>query len=101
MRSGELDAVFRSMNPMTRELLTDGLPRLREVLSGAGMDIAGLQVGQGSSQSAGGNPTPQQSLAGGRREETGVNALSGAEALATSAAARIRRAESANWDVLV
>jgi len=101
MRSGELDAVFRSMNPMTRELLTDGLPRLREVLSGAGMDIAGLQVGQGSSQSAGGNPTPQQSLAGGRREEMGVNALPGAEALATSAAARVRRADSANWDVLV
>ncbi len=101
MRSGELDAAFGSMNPLTRELLADGLPRLREVLSGAGMDIAGLQVGQGSSQSAGGNPTPQQSLAGARREETGSKAPSSAEALATSAAARSRRVGSANWDVLV
>jgi len=43
----------------------------------------------------------QQSLPGGRREEAGDKALSGAEPLATTAAARIRRAGSANWDVLV
>lgn len=101
MRAGEIDAAFRAFNPMTRELLADGLPRLREVLSGAGMDIAGLHVGQGSSQSAGGNPTPQQSLPGGRREEAGSKPLSGTEALASPAATSVRRASSANWDVLV
>ena len=101
MRAGELDAAFRAFNPMTRELLADGLPRLREVLSGAGMDIAALHVGQGSSQSAGGNPTPQQSLPGGRREEAGSKPLSGTEALASPAATSVRRASSANWDVLV
>ncbi|MDH4376792.1 MAG: flagellar hook-length control protein FliK [Ramlibacter sp.] len=101
MRAGELDAAFRAFNPMTRELLADGLPRLREVLSGAGMDIAALHVGQGSSQSAGGNPTPQQSLPGGRREEAGSKPLSGTDALASPAATSVRRASSANWDVLV
>jgi|LauGreDrversion4_2_1035121.scaffolds.fasta_scaffold44804_2 flagellar hook-length control protein FliK len=101
MRAGELDAAFRAFNPMTRELLADGLPRLREVLSGAGMDIATLHVGQGSSQSAGGNPTPQQSLPGGRREEAGSKPLSGTDALASPAATSVRRASSANWDVLV
>jgi flagellar hook-length control protein FliK len=101
MRAGELDAVFRAFNPMTKELLADGLPRLREVLSGAGMDIAGLHVGHGSSQSAGGNPTPQQSLPGGRREEAGPKALSGTEAMASPSATNVRRASSANWDVLV
>lgn len=101
MRSGELDAAFRAFNPMTRELLADGLPRLREVLSGAGMDIAGLQVGHGSSQSAGGNPTPQQSLPVVRREETGGKALSGPDAVASPSATSVRRSGSANWDVLV
>jgi flagellar hook-length control protein FliK len=101
MRAGELVAAFRAFNPMTRELLADGLPRLREVLSGAGMDIAGLHVGHGSSQSAGGNPTPQQSLPGGRREEAGNNALSGTEAKASPSATSVRRVSSANWDVLV
>ena len=101
MRAGELDAAFRAFNPMTRELLADGLPRLREVLSGAGMDIAALHVGQGSSQSAGGNPTPQQSLPGGRREEAGSKPLSGTDALASPAATSVRRVSSANWDVLV
>ncbi len=101
MRAGELDAAFRAFNPMTRELLADGLPRLRDVLSGAGMDIAGLHVGHGSSQSAGGNPTPQQSLPGGRREETGTKAISGTEAMDSPSAPSVRRASSANWDVLV
>lgn len=98
MRAGELDASFRSINPMTRELLADGLPRLREVLSGAGMDIAGLHVGHGSSQNAGGNPTPRKAMHDGGRDE----APGKVTAVSTAAASPLqRRAGSANWDVLV
>ena len=101
MRSGELDAAFRTMNPMTRELLNDGLSRLREVLTGAGMDVAGLQVGHGSSQSAGGNPTPRQPMAAEGQGITPVGALKAADAATPAGAVAARRTGSANWDVLV
>jgi hypothetical protein len=101
MRSGELNASFITMNPMTRDLLNDGLSRLREVLTGAGMDIAGLHVGQGSSQSAGGNPTPRQSMANEGQSIAPVGAKNGAELVAPAGAVAVRRAGSANWDVLV
>lgn len=101
MRSGELDAAFRTMNPMTRELLNDGLSRLREVLTGAGMDVAGLQVGHGSSQSAGGNPTPRQPMASESQGITPVGALKAADAATPAGAVAARRTGSANWDVLV
>jgi flagellar hook-length control protein FliK len=101
MRAGELDAAFRAFNPMTRELLADGLPRLREVLSGAGMDIAGLHVGHGSSQSAGGNPTPRQPTANDGKDKAPAGAHMGAEAAVPAGAVAARRAGNANWDVLV
>lgn len=100
MRSGELDAAFRAMNPMTRELLNEGLGRLREVLTSAGMDIAGLHVGHGSSQSAGGNPTPRQPMAGDSQAHA-EGAVRGADAAAPAEAVAVRRTSSANWDVLV
>lgn len=101
MRSGELDAAFRAMNPMTRELLNDGLSRLRDVLTGAGMDVAGLQVGHGSSQSAGGNPTPRQPMAAEGQGITPVGALKAADAATPGNTVAARRTGSANWDVLV
>lgn len=59
LRAGELDATLRAMNPLTRELLVEGLPRLREGLSQAGMDVAQLHVGTGDGSRNGGNPTPR------------------------------------------
>jgi len=100
MRSGELDAAFRAANAVTRDLLTDGLPRLREVLSGAGMDIADLNVGSGLSQQAGGNPTPrpavQPAAARGGATDTGM-----APADAAPAATVRRMGGAQGWDVTV
>ncbi len=98
LRSGALDAAFRATNPVTRDLLNDGLPRLREVLADAGMDIAGLNVGSGRSQQTGGNPTPRHA-----REPQGD---AGADRSVTAAAApastpRLRGAGESGWDVLV
>jgi len=59
LRAGELDATLRAMNPLTRELLIEGLPRLREGLTQAGMDVAQLHVGTGETSRNGGNPTPR------------------------------------------
>lgn len=98
LRSGALDAAFRATNPVTRDLLNDGLPRLREVLAGAGMDIAGLNVGSGRSQHTGDNPTPRHARApqGDEGADRSVTA-----AAAPASTPRLRGAGESGWDVLV
>jgi flagellar hook-length control protein FliK len=60
MRSGEFDAVFTAPQALTRDLLQDGLSRLKDTLSAMGMDVANIQVGNGKSNNTGGNSTPGQ-----------------------------------------
>ena len=96
LRSGVLDASFRASNPVTRDLLNEGLPRLREVLANAGMDIAGLNVGSGRNPQTGGNPTPRQA----RGPDTGTPAQTGSVTATTAASPRLRSTGS-GWDVLV
>lgn len=97
LRSGALDASFRATNPATRDLLNDGLPRLREVLANAGMDIAGLNVGSGRSQQTGGNPTPWHA-----REPQGPDSADPGVVAASAPAMQTRlRGPGDGWDVLV
>ena len=58
MRSGEFDAVFTAPNATTRDLLQDGMSKLRETLSQMGMDVATIHVGGGQTGQSGGDPTP-------------------------------------------
>ena len=58
MRSGEFDAVFTAPNTTTRDLLQDGMSKLRETLSQMGMDVANIQVGGGQTGQSGGDSTP-------------------------------------------
>jgi flagellar hook-length control protein FliK len=58
MRSGEFDAVFSAPNAITRDLLQDGMSKLRETLSQMGMDVANIHVGGGHTGQSGGDPTP-------------------------------------------
>ncbi len=60
MKQGELEATFKASNAMTRELINDGLARLKEVLAQSGMEVAGLNVNLGQNSRNGGNPTPGQ-----------------------------------------
>jgi flagellar hook-length control protein FliK len=60
MRAGGLDAVFRSDNPLTRELIAQGLPKLRDSLSQSGTAVANVWVNGDSARQSGGNPTPSQ-----------------------------------------
>lgn len=98
MQGGELDASFRAANPVTRDLLNDGLSRLREVLANSGMEIADLNVANGRSQQHGGNPTPRQSA-------TPLNAPAPAPSPETgssvASATMSRRTPGSDWDVLV
>lgn len=58
MRSGEFDAVFTAPNGTTRELLQEGMSKLRETLSQMGMDVANIHVGGGQTGQSGGDSTP-------------------------------------------
>ncbi len=58
MRSGEFDAIFSAPNAITRDLLQDGMSKLRETLSQMGMDVANIHVGGGQTGQSGGDPTP-------------------------------------------
>ena len=60
MRSGELDAVFTAPQAVTRELLQEGLSKLKDTLNQMGMDVASMQVGDGQSQKRGGESTSKQ-----------------------------------------
>jgi flagellar hook-length control protein FliK len=100
LRAGELDATLRAMNPLTRELLTEGLPRLREGLSQAGMDVAQLHVGTGESSRNGGNPTPREFAR--QPEQTGsgtAQASAGDKPAETRVSQRTGGADG--WDVMV
>ena len=60
MRSGELDAVFTANQALTRELLQDGMSKLKDTLGQMGMDVASMQVGDGQTRQRGGESTPGQ-----------------------------------------
>ena len=50
MRDGRLDAQINASNAVTRDLLGDSLPRLRDALQQSGINLAQLQVGSEAQQ---------------------------------------------------
>ena len=95
MSAGGLDAVFRSDNQVTRDLIAQGLPRLRESLSQSGTAVANVWVQGDSSRQSGGNPTPER--APDKHEGRSRDNSSDEPVVAT--AVKPRRGTSA-WDVL-
>lgn len=98
MQGGGLEGSFVSNHASTRELLSDGLQRLRETLNASGMNVASLDVGAGSSSRQG-----QQSMAAGVAQPlTGSRGQSGS-AQEESALVRHRGSFGGDrgWDVLV
>jgi len=79
MRSGELDASFVASQNLTRELLQESLPRLRETLTQLGMDVANMNVDSGRSQQGDGEPTPHapatQAKAGATAPQADTNVI--------------------------
>lgn len=64
MNAGGLDALFKTDNPLTRELIAQSAPKLRDSLAQAGMAVANVWVNSDGQQQTGGNPTPRPSAAG-------------------------------------
>jgi hypothetical protein len=60
LRQGALEATLVAHQAVTRELLVDGLPRLRDTLMQLGMNVAGVDVKSGLSGQSDGKSTNQQ-----------------------------------------
>ena len=101
MRAGGLDAVFRSDNPLTRELIAQGLPKLRESLSQSGTAVANVWVNGDSARQSGGNPTPSQTPRGSAQVASDTDGGSGQQVAGTVPVGGVRQSGSTGaWDVL-
>jgi flagellar hook-length control protein FliK len=97
MNKSGLDAVFKSDNQLTRELISQGMPKLKDSLSQSGMTVANVWVNSENQRQSGGNSTPRQQGGSDNAVNTPVKAVQ--EASATEA--RIRDLRSSNaWDTL-
>ncbi|PUE57955.1 hypothetical protein B9Z45_07650 [Limnohabitans sp. 2KL-17] len=96
MRSGEMDAVFTAQNAVTRELLQDGMSKLKDTLSQVGMDVASVLVGDGQTQKRGGESTPGQT-----GKSTNANTDDSKSTASQSVSAPRMKMGEDGWDVLV
>ncbi|MBM3361993.1 MAG: hypothetical protein FJY42_04895 [Betaproteobacteria bacterium] len=97
MNSGALDAVFRSDNQITRDLIAQGLPRLKESLSQSGTAVANVWVQGDSSRQSGGNPTPRRAP---EPREQAANHSQPSQDLPVQATGNRTRQGTSAWDVL-
>ena len=71
MKDGALEASFKATEALTRDLISDGLPKLKEALAQSGMEVAQLNVNVRQDSQNGGNPTP-----GRNKTSAGINGVS-------------------------
>jgi hypothetical protein len=96
MRGGELEATFGALNPATRDLLQEALPKLREMLQQLGMDVASLNIGSGGTSKNGGQPTPQA-----KASDPNGSPASGAEGQPDVPTLQGRSPGADGWDIWV
>ena len=83
MHAGGLDAVFRTDNALTQDLLGQGAQRLRDALTQSGTTVASVTVHADARGQSGGNSTPQR-----RKPEPKQSAAPAAVGAAPNKAAR-------------
>ena len=94
MGTSGLDAVFKTDNPLTRELIAQGMPKLKDSLSQTGMTVANVWVNSENQRESGGNSTPRQQNGSDQGVQTSVNEVSATES-------RVKDLRSSNaWDTL-
>ena len=97
LRHGELDAHFTVAQTLTRDLLQDGLGRLRDTLTQMGMDVANMQINTGFGRAGGGDSTP------GKRPSSPNGAVTKdpEKVMTGPATVKERRQGPDGWDVMV
>jgi len=94
MRSGGLEAVFKTDNLVTRELISQSMPKLRDSLSESGMTVANVWVSSENQKGSSGNSTPQQNSESDKTAKDPVSEVKVAES-------RIKELRSSDaWDTL-
>jgi len=94
MSAAGLDAVFKTDNPLTRELIAQGMNKLRDSLAQSGMTVANVWVNSENQKGSGGNSTPRQNT----DSDSSVNAP---VTEVTAAETRIKELRSSDaWDTL-
>jgi flagellar hook-length control protein FliK len=94
MHAKGLDAVFRSENPLTRELMVQSMPKLKDTLTQSGMAVASVWVNSDAGRQSDGNPTPQKD-----RSDVKDNPASAQADIGSAPATKIQRS-SDGFDVL-
>lgn len=94
MSAAGLDAVFKTDNQLTRELIAQGMNKLRDSLAQSGMTVANVWVNSENQKGSGGNSTPRQNTG----SDSSVNAP---VTEVTAAEPRIKELRSSDaWDTL-
>lgn len=102
MKDGALEASFKATEAMTRDLITDSLPRLKEALAQSGMEVAQLNVNVRQQSQNGGNPTPGRHKTPAGLSGVSKGSLANASVPADSVATRKPMASGNNGlDILV
>ena len=95
MHAGGLDAIFRTENMLTKELITQGMSKLRDSLTQSGTAVADVWVNSESKRESGGNPTPQR-FSGNTESETPDDAAQPVQ----KASSMIEKRSADAWDTL-
>ena len=94
MSKAGLDAVFKTDNALTRELIAQGMNKLKDSLAQSGMTVANVWVNSENQQKSGGNSTPRQNSGSETHASTPVTEVAAAES-------RIKELRSLDaWDTL-
>jgi flagellar hook-length control protein FliK len=94
MSAAGLDAIFKTDNQLTRELIAQGMNKLRDSLAQSGMTVANVWVNSENQKGSGGNSTPRQNTG----SDSSVNAP---VTEVTAAESRIKELRSSDaWDTL-
>ena len=94
MNATGLDAVFKTDNMLTRELIAQGMNKLKDSLAQSGMTVANVWVNSENQKGSGGNSTPRQNS---EPDNTANNSVSEVKV----AESRIKELRSSDaWDTL-
>ena len=94
MSSNGLDAIFKTDNQLTRELIAQGMNKLKDSLAESGMTVANVWVNSENQRGSGGNSTSRQNTDSDKQASAPVSDVKAAES-------RVKELRSSDaWDTL-